>query len=289
MILDGKKVSQLLLKNMQQEVERFSVKPKVVDILIGNNDASKLYVQNKRKACEKVGIIFEEFNFSENATEKDILACIKKLNNDKSVDAILVQLPLPNKFNAKIIINTINPSKDVDGLTDYNQLRLFCNENAIIPCTPKGILKLLKSYNISLYDKNVVLLGRGDLVGKPLLPLLLKENANVMICHSKTSDLMKYTKNADILICATNVPNLIFKEMVKEDSVVIDTGIFYDIKTCKIYGNVRPEVEEKVKYITPVPGGIGPMTVAMFIENVLICYKKNHLYSIYPLLYKYTP
>lgn len=275
MILDGKKVSQVLLENIKKEVEGYTSKPKVVDIFIGDNAASEIYIKNKRKACLQVGIIFEEITFSENVTEEEILTSINKLNNDVSVHAILVQLPLPKRLNSKTIINTIHPKKDVDGLTDYNQIRLFHNENTMVPCTPKGILRLLKEYQISLQDKNVVLLGRGALVGKPLLPLLLKENANVMVCHSKTSDLKKYTKNADVLICATNQPNLISKDMVKKDGIVVDVGIFYDTKTHKIYGNVKKEVEDIVKYITPVPGGIGPMTVALFIENILICYKNQ--------------
>lgn len=273
MIIDGKKISKEYLKKIKEEVSKLNSQPKVVDIVIGENRSSKLYIKNKRIACTKVGIIFEELNLASDISQQVIINLIKQLNKDEKVSAIMIQLPLPRHFDTRKIINTINSQKDVDGLTDDNQIKLYNNIPDLIPCTPKGILNLLKYYKIKLKGKHVVIIGRSNLVGKPLLNLLLNEDATVTICHSKTKELSTFTKNADILISATNQCNLIKKKMVKKESVIIDVGMSYNKNI--LQGNVSQDVIKKVAYITPVPGGVGPMTVAMFLENVLLCHKKG--------------
>lgn len=273
MILDGKKLSTELINQLKIKVSKLKTKPKVVDIVIGENSSNNLYIRNKKKACIKVGIEFELVSLPSQISEKEIITLINKLNNNQLVDGIMIQLPLPKHFNTGKIINHINSKKDIDGLTQYNQIKLYNNEADIIPCTPKGILKILDYYNISIKGKHVVIIGRSNLVGKPLMNLLLNQDATVTICHSKTKELLKFTKNADILICAINKANMIKKEMVKSNCIIIDTGIIYINN--EIQGNVDQSVIEKVKYITPVPGGVGPMTVAMFLENIVLCYNKN--------------
>lgn len=272
MILDGKKLSSEIIKEIKSEVSSLKHKPKIVDIVIGQNNASNLFVKNKHKACVEVGIEFELVCFDSKELENNIIEFIKQLNDNQSVDAIMVQLPIPSNFNAHAIINAIDPSKDVDGLTQDNQMKLFNNHYDIIPCTPKGIIRILNHYHIPLIGKHVVIIGRGELIGKPLAQCLLNENATVTICHSKTTNLKQYTKNADILICAANKANIITEDMVEEECILIDAGTVYENN--KLYSNVDKNVFNKVKSFTPVPGGIGPMTVAMFLENVLLCYNK---------------
>lgn len=275
MILDGKKVSREILNQIKEDIINLQDKPKVVDIVALNDKANKLYVKNKFEACKKVGIDFELKIFDKDVSEDELITYINKLNIDNTVDAIMIQLPMPKNIDSNKVINTIVPAKDVDGLTYYNQAKLYNDYYDLIPCTPKGIIKLLDVYNIPLENKDVVIIGRGNLVGKPLIHLLLGKNANVTICHSKTTDLSRYTKRADVLICATDKINLITKDMVNDSCTIIDVGISF--KDGKLYGNVNKDVINKVKYITPVPGGVGPMTVAMFLENILICYKKNKI------------
>ena len=268
MILDGKKVSDEIISRVKEEVIRLEKKPKVVDIVIGDDLSSLAYTKRKQSACNKVGIDFEFVNFNSNTLEEEIISYIENLNNDKNIDAIMIQIPIPDRFNTNRIINSISFNKDVDGLTNYNRLN-----NNIIPCTPKAILKILDYYNIDLKNKKVVLVGRGVLVGNPLFELLKKEECNLIVCNSKTENLSTITNSADILICATNRCNIITKDMVNNNCIILDAGSSYI--EGKIYGNVCKDVYDKVKYITPVPGGIGPVTVASFIENVLICYRKN--------------
>lgn len=273
MILDGKIVSEQILNKIKNDIVNLQVKPKVVSIVTLNSEPNKLYVKNKSEACRKVGVDFELKIFDENVNEEEIINYINKLNNDDTVHAIMFQLPMPKSIDSNKIINTITSNKDVDGLTYYNKAKLYDNNYDLIPCTSKGIIKLLDFYDISLENKEVVIIGRGDLVGRPLIHLLLSKDANVTICHSKTINLSQYTQRADVVICATDKINLITKEMLKKDCTIIDAGISF--KNGKLYGNVNKEVINNVKYITPVPGGVGPMTVAMFLENILICYKKQ--------------
>ena len=273
MILDGKKVSEEIILNIKKEVEILNYKPKVIDIVIGHDEPTKLYVKNKQKACDEVGIEFEIVNFDISEAEEKIISFIEKLNLDSTVNGIMIQLPIPQKHDVIKIINTINPNKDIDGLTDYNHSKLYNDNCNIVPCTPKGILRLLDYYNIELKDKNIVIIGRSNLVGKPLFHLLLNKNANITICHSRTSNLTHYTKDADIIICAANKENLLTEEMVNSKAIVIDVGIIFE--NGFIIGNVEKKVYEKVEKITPVPGGVGPMTIAMFLENILLCCKNS--------------
>ncbi len=268
MLLDCKKISNEIISKVSEEVSKIERKLKVVDILIGEDSSSLSYIKSKSSICKKVGIDFELKRFNINTKEEEIIDYIKSLNKDIGVDAIMIQLPISDKFNTNRIVNSISPLKDVDCLTDYNR-----SSNEIIPCTPKAILSILKYYNISLENKKIVLVGRGFLVGRPLYDILIENNYDVELCHSKTIELSSIIKKADILICATNESNLITKDMVNKDSIVIDAGFSYIDK--EIFGNVCKNVYDSVKYITPVPGGVGLVTVASFLENILICYFKN--------------
>lgn len=273
MLLDGKKLSIDIQKNVMNQVNQLKRKPKVIDIVIGHDGVNDLYIRNKQKACQQVGILFEKFTFETDTSEEIIIQFIQSQNQNPMVDAIMIQLPIPSYYNTNRIVNSISPLKDVDGMTDVQQLKLYQNVPDLIPCTPKGILKILEKYEIPILNQHIVVIGRGTLVGKPLIQILQNKNANITICHSKTKDISKYTKEADIIICATNQPYIIKKHMVSYKSIIIDAGCFY--YQGKWIGNVDEEVRDKVKYITPVPGGVGPMTVAMFLENILICYFKN--------------
>lgn len=272
-ILDGKKTSKQIKEKIKKKLEKEKIAPLLVVIRVGDDKASETYVNQKNKFCNEVGIKFKEMHLDSHVTEQILIDTITSLNNDSSVSGILVQLPLPKHLNTYKIINTITPDKDVDGLTDINKCRRLNDRPGIIPCTPKGIIYLLKEYKIPISGKHVVVIGRSDLVGRPLLDLLLKENATVTMCHSKTSNLKNHTSNADILISATGKKGLITNDMIKENAVVIDAGITkYE---GKIYGDVSQEDLTHPAYLTPVPGGVGPMTVAMLLENVLECYQKN--------------
>ncbi len=270
MILDGREVRKKIISEIRKKDLPKDLK--IVDIVI-INEANNLYIRNKAKACKQIGATLEVISLKESVSEQTIINLIKKCNEDKTITAIMVSLPLPPQFNQTKIINTIKASKDIDGLTNQNKMQLYSGTCALLPCTPKGILELLHYYNISLVSKNVVIIGRSKLIGEPLIPLLLKENATITICHSYTKDLASFTKKADILICAANKAEFITKEMVCEDAVIIDAATIY--KNGQIVGNVVDDVSTKVKFITPVPGGVGPVTVAMFLKNALICYEKN--------------
>lgn len=272
-IIDGKKIRDEILDDLKKQVKQYMIKPCLAVIQIGDNEASNTYIKSKEKACNNTGIYFKHIKFSETVKEIEVINKILELNNDEYVHGILLQLPLPEGFNQDKLINYIARNKDVDGLTDINIGKIFNNKPGLVSCTPQGIMRLLEEEKVDVEGKNVVIVGRSNLVGKPLLGLMLNKNATVTICHSKTENLKKHTKNADILVVAVGKPNFITEDMVKEDAIVIDVGINkIDGKLC---GDVDYEkVKAKAKKITPVPGGVGPMTVAMLISNVISAYEK---------------
>ena len=274
MLLNGKELSDKIKNEIKLKSKNYLIKPTLAVIQIGDDEASNIYINSKRKSCENVGINFIHAKFNEDSTEQEIINKIIEFNNDNYINGILIQLPLPKKFDTYKLLNLINKNKDVDGLTDINMGLLFKDNNNLIPCTPQGIIRLLEEYNIDLLGKHAVIVGRSNLVGKPLAMLMLQKGATVTICHSKTIDLKQYTRQADILICAVGKKNLITKDMVKENAVVIDVGI--NRVDGKLYGDVDfDNVKDIASFITPVPGGVGPMTVAMLLFNVLKNYEKN--------------
>jgi len=275
-ILDGKSLAKKIKHNIKQEVKHFERKPKLVVVLVGDDQASLVYVKNKVQACADVGFSSQLDMFEKDVEEDVLLNHIKSLNEQEDVDGILVQLPLPAHISMQNIIDAIDPSKDVDGFHPQNMGKLFSGdlENAFIPCTPLGIKLLLDEYNIDLKGKNVCIIGAGFIVGKPLSMLMLNYDATVSVCHKYTKDIVEYTKTADILISATGVPFLIKDYMVKDGAVVVDVGI--SKVNGKIVGDVDFEsVSQKVSFITPVPGGVGPMTVATLLLNTLKAYKQR--------------
>ena len=273
-ILDGKSIKNQILDNIRLEVIKLKDRPKLVVIQVGDDPASGVYVNQKKKMAEYVGYNFEHIKLPESVLEDEVIEIIDKLNEENGVDGILVQMPLPNHLNSKIIQNRIIPSKDVDGLTDINTGKLVHNCASLISCTPKGIVDLLDAYKIEIRGKHVVIVGRSDLVGKPLVNLLLNRDATVSICHSKTKDLSTITKLADILIVAIGKKEFIDESMTKDKSIIIDVGI--NRVDNKLYGDVKFDtVSKKASYITPVPGGVGPMTIAELAKNVLCAYKIN--------------
>lgn len=271
-LLDGKVVKKKILEELKEEVLKLKRKPGLVVIQVGDDPASKVYVGQKEKMANSVGYNFQHIKFASDIEENVIEDKIKELNNDDNVDGILVQMPLPKQLDSKKIQNMIDQYKDVDGLSDINSGMLTHNVDTLVPCTPKGIMDILEYYNIPVSGKNVVVVGRSDLVGKPLASLMLNANATVTICHSKTVNLGEFTSKADILIAAVGKAGLITKDMVKDNSVVIDVGI--NRVNDKLCGDVDfDNVVDKVSYITPVPGGVGQMTVAELGKNVLKAYK----------------
>ena len=274
-IIDGKKLRDKILDNLKLKLDGFDKKPKLVVILVGDNPASKIYVNNKKKMAEKVGIISEVINYPSSISETELLSKIEELNNDKTVTAILVQLPLPEHISKENVMNTIAPEKDVDGFTPYNFGKLFSGEIPMVyPCTPKGILILLDEYKIPLEGKHVVIVGRSNIVGRPLSQMILNRNATVTVCHSYTKNLAEITKTADVLISAVG-KNIIEGKMIKLGCVVIDVGIFKD-ENGKTRGDVDFENVSKIaSYITPVPGGVGPMTIASLMLNTVELFEKK--------------
>ena len=273
-ILDGKSLSAKVKDELKGNVNSYFQTPILAVVTIGDDAASEVYVKNKKKACEYVGMSFLHLDYASCVKEEVVIKKIKQLNKDKSVNGIIVQLPIPDNFNVSKIINTIDPAKDVDGLTNTQAGKLIQNEKCLIPCTPKGIMEIFKEYKIDLEGKHVVIVGRSNLVGKPLMLECLNKNATLTMCHSKTKDLKKYTKDADILVVAVGKKYLIDKTMVKKDSVIIDVGI--NRIDGKLYGDVNPNVEEVCGYLTPVPGGVGPMTVSMLLKNTFEAYKNQN-------------
>lgn len=275
-IIDGKKLAQKIRLELKTEAEKFKTKPKLAVILVGNDQASKIYVRNKSKACEEVGIEYEEHVLEETTKMGDLLGLIEKLNSDDSINGILLQAPLPKHLEINRAFEKISPIKDVDGFNPINVGKLLIGEDTFISCTPYGIIKMLEEYNIPIQGKNAVVVGRSNIVGKPLVQCLLNKNATVTICHSKTENLINYTRNADILISAVGKANLITADMVKEGATVIDVGMNRN-DNGKLCGDVDFEnVKEIASYITPVPGGVGPMTITMLMNNVIKAYKMQN-------------
>jgi methylenetetrahydrofolate dehydrogenase (NADP+)/methenyltetrahydrofolate cyclohydrolase len=276
-ILDGKALRDKILQDLKVKIDSYEVKPSLAVILVGNNPASQIYVNNKHKIAQKIGIKSEIINYPTDITEETLLNKIDELNNNPDIDAILVQLPLPEHISKDKVINSISADKDVDGFTPYNFGKLFSGEiPTVYPCTPKGILLMLDEYNIELDGKHAVVVGRSSIVGRPLSQMLLNRNATVTICHSHTKNLSQITKTADILISAVG-KNIIKGEMLKSDCVVIDVGIFKD-EYGKTRGDVDFETSSKIAaYISPVPGGVGPMTIASLMLNTVELFKKHML------------
>ena len=266
-ILDGKKVSEKILLDIKSKVEKMSKKPHLAVILVGKDEASKIYVRNKQRAAEKVGILSTVFEYPESVSERDLLGKIEELNNDANITGILVQLPLPKNIDKNKIITAISPCKDVDGFTPENVGRLAIGlEPYFYPATPQGILMLLDEYKINLEGADVVVIGRSNIVGKPMVQMLLKRNATVTQCHSFTKDIDEKIKTADIVISAVG-KKIVRCKMVKKNSVIVDVGIFKD-SNGQLTGDVDFDyVSESVGYISPVPGGVGPMTIASLIYN----------------------
>ena len=274
-ILDGKKLRDKILTNLELKIRKFKNKPKLVVILAGDNPASEIYVRNKQKCAQKIGILSEIINYPSDVEENVLIDKIQELNNDKSVTAILVQLPLPQHISKTKIIDAIAPEKDVDGFTSYNFGKLFSGKNPYVyPCTPKGILLLLDEYGIELAGKHAVVIGRSNIVGRPLSQMLLDRNATVTVCHSYTKNIQDITKTADIVISAVG-KNIIKGEMLKSGCVVVDVGIFKD-SFGKLHGDVDFESSSKIaSYISPVPGGVGPMTIASLMLNTVELFENN--------------
>ncbi len=276
-ILDGKKTSQKLLEKLQQEVSTLAKKPVLAIMLVGENPASLIYVNAKLKKAESIGFKAILKQLTSNVTEKEIIANIKEWNNDPNINGILVQLPLPKEINKNIILNSIDPIKDVDGLTAYNSGLFYTGQEPYaIPCTTRGIIMLLKEYNIEIEGKHVVVIGRSNLVGKPTAQAFLFENATVTTCHSKTENLESIIKTADIVVSAVG-EKIVNGKILKKNSVVVDVGIFRTPEG-KISGDVEFESASQVaSYISPVPGGVGPMTVTALMYNLLDLYLAQNI------------
>ena len=272
MILDGKKTAESIIKKVSEEVALIEDTITLALILVGKDPASLVYVTNKQKTCLEAGINVNSYFLDENIPQKEVLKIIEDCNKDKNVHGVLVQMPLPSHIDSSTVINAIDPKKDVDGLTVTNQGRLMSGLDCIVPATPKGVMTLLQKYFIEIPGKNVVVIGRSKLVGKPLALLMLDKNATVTIAHSKTTNLKEITRKADILMVAIGRPKFVTADMVKKDAVVVDIGI--SKVEGKVVGDVDfNEVKEIASYITPVPKGVGPMTIASLLENILDCYR----------------
>lgn len=271
-IINGKELAAKVRANLKLEVEELKkqgIQPKLAVIMVGNDSASAVYVRNKSKACNEIGIAFEEFLLKEETTREELLGLIEKLNQRKDVNGILLQSPIPKHLDIREAFNTIDYRKDVDGFHPTNVGKLAIGEESFVSCTPLGVMKMLEEYNIEIQGKNAVIIGRSNIVGKPLAQLLLNANATVTICHSKTQNISEIAKRADILVAALGKPKFVTANMVKEGAVVIDVGINRN-ENKKLVGDVDfATVEPRASYITPVPGGVGPMTIAMLMTNVV--------------------
>lgn len=270
-IIDGKLVSASVKDEVALETAKLKEKgifPCLAVILVGDDPASRVYVNNKKKACEQVGFISKEFVLPTETSMKELLDLIGKLNADKSVNGILCQLPLPKHLDEKQVIDFINPEKDVDAFSPVNVGKIMIGDYDFLPCTPAGVMEMLKFYNIEVEGKNCVVIGRSNIVGKPMAMLLLHKNGTVTVCHSKTQNLKEVCSNADILVAAVGKADFVTADMVKQGAVVIDVGM--NRKDGKLCGDVKfDEVFEKASFITPVPGGVGPMTIGMLMKNTL--------------------
>lgn len=271
-LIDGKELARKTRQNLKIDCDNLKSKgiiPKLAVIMVGDNPASKVYVKNKSKACEEVGIEYEEFLLDENTTQKDLISLIEQLNEREDVTGILLQSPIPAHLDINEAFRTISPKKDVDGFHPVSVGKLTLGQDTFVSCTPYGVIKMFEEYNIDLEGKNVVIIGRSNIVGKPLIQCCLNKNATVTVCHSRTKNLAEHTKRADIVIVAIGKAKFLKEDMVKDGAVVIDVGINRG-EDGKLCGDVDFEnVSQKASYITPVPGGVGPMTIAMLMNNVI--------------------
>ena len=278
-IIDGKELSKKLKEQMKDRVAQMrqqGIVPKLVVVLVGNNSASEVYVRNKHKAYGEVGIESEVIKMPEETTQQELLDVVKGLNEDRTVDGILVQLPLPSQINEKVVLRSILPEKDVDGFHPVNVGLLSIGDDCYAPATPSGIIAMFKEYGIEIAGKHCVIIGRSNIVGKPMAALLLRHNATVTVCHSKTQNLGELTRQADIVIVATGHRHTLTADMVKEGAVVIDVGMNRN-ELGKLCGDVDfDEVKEKASFITPVPGGVGPMTITELLENTILAAQRHH-------------
>lgn len=272
MIIDGKELARKTREKLKIECDNLKkdgIFPKLAVIMVGDDKASQIYVKNKSKACREIGIEFEEYFLGEDIKQYELIELIEKLNDDKTINGILLQSPIPHNLDINEAFRTISPEKDVDGFNPINVGKLCLNQETFVSCTPYGIMKMFEEYDIDLTGKNVTILGRSNIVGKPLIQCCLNKNATVTVCHSKTKDLKEHTKNADIVISAIGKAKFVTSDMIKEGAIVIDVGINRD-ENGKVVGDVDFEnVISKASYITPVPGGVGPMTIAMLMNNVI--------------------
>ncbi|CAI3275251.1 bifunctional methylenetetrahydrofolate dehydrogenase/methenyltetrahydrofolate cyclohydrolase [Enterococcus cecorum] len=277
-LLNGKELAQKLQQEMTQEVTELKEKglqPGLAVILVGEDPASQVYVRNKERAANNIGMYSVVYRLPETTSEADLITKIEELNHDDKVHGILVQLPLPKHINEDLVLDTIDPAKDVDGFHPMNLGNLFAGKPTMIPCTPAGIMELIKLSGIDLAGKNAVIIGRSNIVGKPMAHLLLQANATVTICHSKTKDLPKVAKQADVLVVAIGRANFVTADFVKEGAVVIDVGINRD-ENNKLTGDVKfDEVAPLTSFITPVPGGVGPMTITMLMRQTIDAAKRK--------------
>ncbi|WP_137744998.1 bifunctional methylenetetrahydrofolate dehydrogenase/methenyltetrahydrofolate cyclohydrolase FolD [Staphylococcus capitis] len=275
-ILDGKQIGKEYRQGLQEQVEALKERgftPKLSVILVGNDGASQSYVKSKKKAAEKIGMISEIAHLDESTSEEDVLKELDRLNNDDSVSGILVQVPLPKQVSEQKVLESINPDKDVDGFHPSNIGKLYIDEQTFVPCTPLGIMEILKHADINLEGKHAVVIGRSHIVGQPVSKLLLQQNATVTILHSRSKDMSKHLKDADVIVSAVGKPGLVTKDVVKEGAVIIDVGNTPD-ENGKLKGDVEyEEVKEIAGAITPVPGGVGPLTITMVLNNTLIAEK----------------
>ncbi|MEW8955704.1 bifunctional 5,10-methylenetetrahydrofolate dehydrogenase/5,10-methenyltetrahydrofolate cyclohydrolase [Clostridium sp.] len=277
-VISGKIIAEEIRGELKRTIEEAKNKgyrvPCLVTILVGNDGGSIYYLNNQRKLCEKLGLESKAIFLEENVKEEELIDLIKKLNEDKTVDGIMLQLPLPKGFNEALITNSISPKKDVDGLTDYNNGKFYKGQEAFVPCTPRSVLHLIKSTGIDIKGKNAVVIGRSNIVGKPVSQLLLNENATITICHSRTQNMKEICKNADILVVAIGRPHFVDDSFVKEGAIVIDVG------TSSVDGKITGDVDfekviNKAGYLTPVPGGVGAVTTTLLIKNTCEAWEKN--------------
>lgn len=271
-MMNGKKIAKETREKLKikcDELKAKGINPKFAAIMVGNDNASQIYIRNKSKACEEIGIEFEEYLLSENIEQKELIEKIKGLNNRKDIHGILLQSPIPANLDINEAFRTIAPEKDVDGFNPLNIGKLCLNQDTFVSCTPYGIMKLFEAYGIELEGKDVTIVGRSNIVGKPLIQCCLRKNATVTVCHSKTKDLKKHTKDADVVIMAIGKSKFLKADMIKEGAVVIDVGINRDSEG-KITGDADfDNILSKASFITPVPGGVGPMTIAMLMNNII--------------------
>lgn len=278
-LIDGKNLAKKIREELKEECEELkkkNINPKLAVIMVGNDPASKVYVKNKSKACNEIGIDYEEFILDEKTTQEELINLINRLNDDKTINGILLQSPIPKTLNINDAFKAITYTKDVDGFTPSSVGKLCIGEDTFVSCTPYGVMKMFDEYNIDLTGKDVVILGRSNIVGKPLIQCCLQKNATVTVCHSRTQNLAEHTKRADVVISAIGQSRFVKENMIKDGAIIIDVGINRG-EDGKITGDVDFEnVEKKASYITPVPGGVGPMTIAMLMNNVIKAAKQQN-------------